>query len=210
MKLEDYFKIMDCASDEDITRMMQTRRPRLISSGEEHTMKQSDFYEMEELHMTSGFRQDPTGEENTMKQSDTQEKKEIRMTRRGLASGTAVAAVLLALNVGFGSFLLHDPVRTADKDSDAAETIQTTAATTVAADVTEITAAAISTRIMGFLNCARKRASSVGFGGSSSLFAPNFSSRLAASSAVRPPAVLPTSSRTFSADTRYCFILPSI
>ena len=92
MKLEDYFKIMDCASEDDITEMMQHRR----------------------------FRQIPSGEEDMMKQSDNQGKKALRMTRRGVASGTAVAAALLALNVGIGGFMLHksadDPVSTADSE----------------------------------------------------------------------------------------------
>ena len=124
MKPEDYFKLMDCVSEEDITQMMQTRRSRQLPTGEEETMEHSVYHE----------------------NSDYPEKKEIRMTRRGLASGTAVAAVLLALNVGFGSFLLHDSVGTSNKDDDVAEATQTTAATTVAADVTEITAAATTTQ----------------------------------------------------------------
>lgn len=90
MKPEDYFKIMDCASEKDITEMMQHRR----------------------------FRQIPSGEVNAMKQSGHKEKKEIRMTRRGIATGTAVAAALLVLNIGFGGFMLHkaadDPVSSAD------------------------------------------------------------------------------------------------
>ncbi len=77
MKQEDFFKIMDCASEEDITEMMQHRRFRQVPSGEE---------------------------EITLKQT---KQKEIRMTRRGVAAGTAVAAILLALNVGGGYLLLH-------------------------------------------------------------------------------------------------------
>ncbi len=77
MKQEDYFRIMDCASDDDITEMMQHRRFRQVPSGEE---------------------------EITVKQTA---QKKIRMTRRGAAAGTAVAAALLALNVGGGYLLLH-------------------------------------------------------------------------------------------------------
>ena len=77
MKQEDYFRIMDCASDEDITEMMQHRRFRQVPSGEE---------------------------EITVKQT---EQKRIRMSRRGAAAGTAVAAALLALNVGGGYLLLR-------------------------------------------------------------------------------------------------------
>lgn len=77
MKQEDFFRIMDCASDEDITEMMQHRRFRQVPSGEE---------------------------EITVKQT---EQKEIRMSRRGVAAGTAVAALLLAMNVGGGYLLLH-------------------------------------------------------------------------------------------------------
>ena len=77
MKQEDFFRIMDCASEEDITEMMQHRRFRQVPSGEE---------------------------EITLKQT---KQKEIRMTRKGVAAGTAVAAALLALNVGGGYLLLH-------------------------------------------------------------------------------------------------------
>lgn len=77
MKQEDYFRIMDCASDDDITEMMQHRRFRQVPSGEE---------------------------EITVKQT---EQKKIRLSRRGAAAGTAVAAALLALNVGGGYLLLH-------------------------------------------------------------------------------------------------------
>ena len=77
MKQEDFFRIMDCASDDDITEMMQHRR----------------------------FRQVPSGEEEITVRQTAQKK--TRMTRRGAAAGTAVAAALLALNVGSGYLLLH-------------------------------------------------------------------------------------------------------
>ncbi len=115
MKTEDYFKIMDCASEDDITEMMQHRR----------------------------FRQIPSGEEDTMKQSDQQEKSVFRMTRRGVATGSAVAAALLALNVGIGGFMLHksadDSVSTAE--SEVVEMTEVTAETTAAETETEETAA---------------------------------------------------------------------
>ena len=114
MKTEDYFKIMDCASEEDITEMMQHRR----------------------------FRQIPSGEEDTMKQSDQQEKSVFRMTRRGVATGSAVAAALLALNVGLGGFMLHksadDSVSTAE--SEVIEMTEAAAETTTAETEAEETA----------------------------------------------------------------------
>ena len=132
MKPEDYFKIMDCASEEDITEMMQHRR----------------------------FRQIPSGEEDTMKQSEQQEKKVFRMTRRGVASGTAVAAALVLLNVGFGKFMLHkaaeQSVSTADSEiyevtgtaSETATAVQaaaTTAVTETASNAAEQTSFAQQT-----------------------------------------------------------------
>ena len=66
----------------------------------------------------------------------------------------------------------------------------------------DITAAIISTIIIGFLNCSMNLASKVGLGGSSSLFCPTFSRRFAASSLVSPAAVLSTSFRTASVDSR--------
>ncbi len=78
MKQEDYFKIMDCVSEEDVIEMMQHRRCRKNLSGEEVAMNYS-----------------------------THQKKIFNMTRFGVATGTAVAAALLVLNVGFGGFMLH-------------------------------------------------------------------------------------------------------
>lgn len=95
MKQEDYFKIMDCVSDEDISDLMKHRRSRYIPA------------EKEEI---------------VMAQSQHTEKNEIQMTRRKAMIGSAVAAVLLAVNVGGGYLLLHtheqtDPGSAADTDS---------------------------------------------------------------------------------------------
>ena len=78
MKQEDFFEIMDGASEQNITDLMQHLR----------------------------FRQIPAVQEDiTMEQTDETRKKGIRMTRRGMVTGSAVAAVLLALNIGLGAHL---------------------------------------------------------------------------------------------------------
>ena len=78
MKQEDFFKIMDGASEQDITELMQHRRFRQIPADQE---------------------------EHHMEQTDEPRKKGIRMRKRGMITGSAVAAVLLALNIG-GGYLL--------------------------------------------------------------------------------------------------------
>ena len=79
MKQKDFFEIMDGATEQDITELMQNLRFRQIP---------------------------PVQEENTMEQTNETRKKEIRMTKRGMITGSAVAAVLLVLNIGFGAHLL--------------------------------------------------------------------------------------------------------
>ena len=79
MKQEDFFEIMDGASEQNITELMQ------------------------HLH----FRQIPAVQEDiTMEQTTETRKKGIRMTKRGMIAGSAVAAVLLVLNIGLGGYLL--------------------------------------------------------------------------------------------------------
>ena len=79
MKQEDFFEIMDGASEQNITELMQHLR----------------------------FRQIPAVQEDiTMEQTDETRKKGIRMTKRGMITGSAVAAVLLVLNIGLGGYLL--------------------------------------------------------------------------------------------------------
>nr|MCR4759308.1 hypothetical protein [Oscillospiraceae bacterium] len=68
MKQEDFFEIMDGASEQNITELIQHLR----------------------------FRQIPAVQEDiTMEQTDETRKKGIRMTKRGMITGSAVAAVLL-------------------------------------------------------------------------------------------------------------------
>ena len=98
MKREDYFKIMDCASEDDLTEMMQYHRTKRSSARKEHTMNKltahsghADHFPPEEQEMTSG-------------------RSGIFMSRNRNLAATAVAAALLAVNVGGGYLLLHSRV----------------------------------------------------------------------------------------------------
>ncbi len=79
MKHEDFFEIMDGTSEQNITELMQHLRFRQIPAVQEDT---------------------------TMEQTDETRKKGIRMTKRGMITGSAVAAVLLVLNIGLGGYLI--------------------------------------------------------------------------------------------------------
>ncbi len=81
MKQDEFFDLMNGVSEEYIAEMMQHRKTQPISPEKEITM---------------------------MNNSDNTVKKEIRMNRRTVAAGTAVAAALLALNVGGILFLHHN------------------------------------------------------------------------------------------------------
>lgn len=79
MKQNEFFDLMDGVSEEYIAEMMDRRQTQPISPEKEITI---------------------------MKQSENRSEKGIRMNRRTVAAGTAVAAALLALNVG-GILFLH-------------------------------------------------------------------------------------------------------
>ncbi|HBI84705.1 MAG TPA: hypothetical protein DDX71_00235 [Ruminococcus sp.] len=122
MKQEDFFKMMDGASEQDITEMMQYHRSRGSSARKEHTMKQ---------HSGNA---DPI----LFSDADLQHGRgEIRMSRNKNFAATAVAAALLALNIGGGYLLLHNRVPAApagtslpqDEESGIEiQTVETTAA----------------------------------------------------------------------------------
>lgn len=80
MKQEEFYQIMDCASEQDITEMMQYHRSRRFSRRKENIT-------MTEQMMTGS-------------------KPIVRHRHRGYAAA-AVAAFLLALNLGGGFLLLH-------------------------------------------------------------------------------------------------------
>ena len=98
MKQEEFLDLMDGVSEEYIAEMMNHRHSRHISSGKEITK---------------------------MNQSCKTGTKEIRISRRSVAAGSAVAAALLALNIG-GVFLLHHGAEMTNPGTDSSSETEVT------------------------------------------------------------------------------------